>query len=114
MPRHDGYNIRSAEKNPTPCRQKYAGKGESVENLQCLKRNLAQNHIHMQFSQNQTVFLRPGFEIGCSQRSERLPDQRQNFFREFFCGCLGKLLGILVFAPPFYTEFEVLDEYAEL
>lgn len=114
MPARDSYNIRSAEKNATLRRQKYAGKGESVEKLVSAERNVAQNRFHILFSQNQTVFLLPGFEIGCSQRSERLPDQRQNFFREFFCGCLGKLLGILVFAPPFYTEFEVLDEYAEL
>ena len=81
-------------------RQKYAANGESVENLRPTERNLTQNHIHMRISQNQTVFLLPGFEKGYSQCSEGAPFKGTCSFVNIFCEMLGKHPGYEVFAPP--------------
>jgi hypothetical protein len=88
------FKVMVQKKIHAPRRQKYAGKGESVENLQPEERNLAQNQIHMHISQNQTVFLLPGLQKRYSQRTRRVPDEGYTFFCEYFCELLGKVPGI--------------------
>ena len=86
QPSAEGFKPMVQKKIPASCLQKYAEKASSVEKLVPLERNVADFEKHMLFSQNQTVFLLPGFQKGYSQsRSERTPDQRRNFQRDYFC-----------------------------